>query len=44
MRELQAELDKMEDRVRAESAQKADLQVRTVILKQGAAATATADA
>lgn len=34
VRELQAEFDKMEDRVRAESAQKADLQVRTSLAAQ----------
>jgi hypothetical protein len=34
LRELQAEFDKMEDRVRAESAQKADLQVRCPLAVQ----------
>lgn len=34
VRELQAEFDKMEDRVRAESAQKADLQVRQCLCNQ----------
>lgn len=32
VRELQAEFDKMEDRARAESAQKADLQVSPTML------------